>query len=969
MTARLRRLPLSCSPIHHAAILAALVSGLGTGIPPVCGAAPLRALIARELAPPGGIAWPVCPDSEFLRRVSLDLTGMPPSADEARAFLTSTDPARRERLVDRLLASPHFARHLSTQLDLMLMERRPNTHVSQDEWQAWLMKAVRDNKPWNELVRELLLSDGESSDQRAAGRFLLDRGVEPHVVARDIGRIFLGRDMQCAQCHDSPLVSDFLQQDYHGLLAITTTIVGVAKKIEGKDVTVLADRAGGDLTFESVFIKGVAHRTGSRIPGDPLLNEPVFLPGEEYLVAPADGVRSVPKFNRREALAMRITDGSHRWFNENIANRIWAMLLGRGLVHPLDMLHPDNPAVSPSLLRHLGEQFAASNFNLRELIREIVLSDVYQRPFELPPDLRSQPANWLPALTVAAEAAAGQATADKARRAESAVAWESATSAFQTAEAALIPVAAEVDAARAQYAEAWKKAEEARQKAAAAEAAVASRRAIVESLTAAQEAASRAAQSLPDDATLTALAQQLAGRRNVINGEIPALELTATDLKAAVTAPAEALPPLATAVQTAAGKLDPLATAVRTADAASVEARRAASDAGLQVTSSDAREAVDSLLTSTAAQLERVRQLQAALPGLESLMAAAEQAAVQAAADMTRAAELLRSSEATAESARQQLTIASQQLQDSMSTRTHLTTAQAALQRAASALAGDAILTELQGTLNSRMAGFESQITAQRQTLSAADSALSAATTALDTARREMTARSTTAQTLDTELAAARQAGSDTASSLASAAVEAETATAMLHQPLADRVLVSQLKPLTPEQLCWSIFKVTTVYDRYVAQEIAELDKTAPLTPEQEQDPAAVTVRQWDIEQRVFDKLKGHIGTYVSLYGGGPGQPQGDFYASADQALFTANGGTINGWVSPAGGNATERIIQATDPRVAAEELYLGILSRFPDEPEVEAVTHFLAQRTDRTQAAQELVWGLISSAEFRFNK
>ena len=85
--------------------------------------------------------------------------------------------------------------------------------------------------------------------------------------------------------------------------------------------------------------------------------------------------------------------------------------------------------------------------------------------------------------------------------------------------------------------------------------------------------------------------------------------------------------------------------------------------------------------------------------------------------------------------------------------------------------------------------------------------------------------------------------------------------------------------------------------------------------------------------------------------------------------MFTANGGSINSWVVPAGDNAAERIVNSTDPRVAAEELYLGILTRMPMEEEVTEVASILAARPDRSKAAQELVWGLISSAEFRFNR
>ena len=89
---------------------------------------------------------------------------MPPTADEARAFLADTATDKREQLVERLLASPHYARHLASALDLMLMERRANTHVTADEWQAWLLKSVRENKPWNVLVREILLADGDDPD-------------------------------------------------------------------------------------------------------------------------------------------------------------------------------------------------------------------------------------------------------------------------------------------------------------------------------------------------------------------------------------------------------------------------------------------------------------------------------------------------------------------------------------------------------------------------------------------------------------------------------------------------------------------------------------------------------------------------------------------------------------------------------------------------------------------------------------
>jgi hypothetical protein len=159
------------------------------------------------------------------------------------------------------------------------------------------------------------------------------------------------------------------------------------------------------------------------------------------------------------------------------------------------------------------------------------------------------------------------------------------------------------------------------------------------------------------------------------------------------------------------------------------------------------------------------------------------------------------------------------------------------------------------------------------------------------------------------------------------------------------------------------------VYERYLQAEIAELDKTKPLTEEQKKDAAQLAARQVELEQRTFDKLKGNEATFVSLYGAAAGQPQGDFFSTADQALFAANGGAINSWVAPAADNVTERIVKQEDPQIAAEELYLAVLTRLPKEDEAaEVIAHLSNRKADKSAAAQELVWALLNSAEFRFN-
>ena len=115
--------------------------------------------------------------------------------------------------------------------------------------------------------------------------------------------------------------------------------------------------------------------------------------------------------------------------------------------------------------------------------------------------------------------------------------------------------------------------------------------------------------------------------------------------------------------------------------------------------------------------------------------------------------------------------------------------------------------------------------------------------------------------------------------------------------------------------------------------------------------------------------MKSNVATFVTFYGAAAGQPQGDFFSTADQALFSSNGGSINSWVVPAGDNVTDRVLRQTNPRLAAEEIYLAVLTRMPTEDEVAEVTSYLTSRTgDRNLAAQELVWAVLNSAEFRFN-
>src|SRR5207248_9696475 len=135
---------------------------------------------------------PMADTAHCLRRTYLYLTGTIPTADEARAFLKDASPDRRAKLIDRLLASPGYARHMATVFDVLLMDRRPGKHVPVAQWQDFLRSAFAANMPYDQLVRAVLAADGSDPKTRPAARFYLDREGEAHLLTRDIGRLFLG---------------------------------------------------------------------------------------------------------------------------------------------------------------------------------------------------------------------------------------------------------------------------------------------------------------------------------------------------------------------------------------------------------------------------------------------------------------------------------------------------------------------------------------------------------------------------------------------------------------------------------------------------------------------------------------------------------------------------------------------------------------------------------------------------------
>ncbi len=337
---------------------------------------------AAIAAKAGGPLAERCSDADFVRRIYLDLAGRIPTANEARRFLKDADAQKRTKLVEQLLAGPDFPRRFEQAITVMLLERRGGGKIPESKWRDYIREQIGKNRPWNEIVRELLAVDGDFKNKPAA-KFMADGDkLDPEKTAHDIARLFLGMNLGCAQCHDHPVVDDFKQADFYGIYAyLNQTRVQEDKKT--KAAVLVEGAVTNRVEFKSVF-KKTKETTAPHLPGRPEVTIPVFAKGEEFAEPPADGKPGVLKFRARALLAEELTSADNVQFARNSANRFWFVMMGRGLVHPLDMMHSGNPASHPELLDALAKEFAAHKFDVRWLLREIALSEAYQRSSRAP---------------------------------------------------------------------------------------------------------------------------------------------------------------------------------------------------------------------------------------------------------------------------------------------------------------------------------------------------------------------------------------------------------------------------------------------------------------------------------------------------------------------------------------------------------------------------------------------------------
>jgi len=901
-------------------------------------------------------------DLAFLRRIHLDLTGRIPSIDQARAFLADAAPDKRTKEVDRLLASPDYARHMALVFDVMLMERRGGVHVKSDELQAWLRTSFEQNRPYREIARDFIAADGTPEKQRPASAFFLEREVEPNLITREVGRMFFGIDLQCAQCHDHPNIDDYLQTDYYGLFAFVsrTTLF----RPDPKQPAVLAESPTGAASFKSVFTDRQAI-TGPRAPGSVEVTEAAFSPGDEYKTEPAKNVRGIPKFSRREKLAELIGAGGNRYFDRNIANRLWAIMLGRGLVHPVDQHHSDNPPAIPELLDLLSTEFARTDYNVRSMLREIALTDIYQRSFQLPANLTLSVEVARKSIPELQQLAATTSKSVDEKRTES----DALLVQLDAALAEARPLRVELGKAVAAGQAAAKTRTDTATAVAAAQAKFDAKQKQATAVSEVAEKAKAASGILTADA-------ELAAATKTLEAKAAALVAEATKLKAAVdaaqkpaTAAEVALAAAATAIEPHRVKLAPFEAKILERRAVFIAAQRELYSRRETLRSTERRVSFLEALVALDSSERQVAALTQALPATTVAAEIAQKEATAAQTALTAATAAMKTATETEATTASILAATTKAITENQAATKLVGETLASARASLKQLPQDADLTAAVAKLDSSAARIATELAATQQVLPAQTKAAEDAKSVLATATAQLATATTTQQAAakkNTETAAML---TQTKTQLAAATVIAnESSTAVIAQATA-QFNIAYVDPLTPEQLAVSMMQATGRVEQLRAGEAARINKAAPLSEADLKDAAKVAARENEIDEATWAKAVASSAGFVNLFAGQKGQPQDAFFATVDQALFFANGGDVQSWLAPSGTNLTARALKLEEPKALAEELYLSLFTRLPTDEEVRETADYLAQRKEeRSAAVQEIAWALITSSEFRFH-
>jgi hypothetical protein len=292
----------------------------------------------------------LCTDTEFIRRVSLDVCGVLPTSAETEAFIAEGDPAKREKLVDKLLARKEFV-ELWVMKWSELLQIRSSLAVSYKAtllYYNWLQEQIAGNVPIDQMVKKLLGSVGGTFANPATNYYQMEQDRQK--IAENVAQVFMGMRIQCAQCHNHPF-DRWTMDDYYSFAAFFAQI-GRKQGADPRE-TIVFNSGGGE----------VNHLVGGRVM------PPKFLGGATPDCKGRD---------RREVLAQWLASSDNPYFAKNLANIVWAHFFGRGIVHAVDDVRVSNPPVNGPLLDALAQRFTEYKYDFKRLVRDICTSRTYQ---------------------------------------------------------------------------------------------------------------------------------------------------------------------------------------------------------------------------------------------------------------------------------------------------------------------------------------------------------------------------------------------------------------------------------------------------------------------------------------------------------------------------------------------------------------------------------------------------------------
>ena len=300
----------------------------------------------------GLLPSPNSDDATFLRRVTIDLCGRLPTAEEAIAFVEDKSGSKRREVIDRLLDSPDYPAYFAMRWGAILRNSRlAGADQASYAFHNWIKDMIARNRPYDEFVRGVVAAAGEWQDAPAINWYWQTRDDQLHSVTADTAQVFLGIRLQCARCHHHPY-ERWGQEDYYGLAGFFTRL---GRKSFGQPPPYFAS---SQVT------------TGEKNPLTGKVPEPKFLDGEYGKFTPED--------DPRHALVDWMARPENPFFARVLVNRLWGHFMGRGLVNEVDDMRESNPPSNPELLDKLAQDFIDHNFDVRHIVQTLVNSRVYQ---------------------------------------------------------------------------------------------------------------------------------------------------------------------------------------------------------------------------------------------------------------------------------------------------------------------------------------------------------------------------------------------------------------------------------------------------------------------------------------------------------------------------------------------------------------------------------------------------------------